>query len=102
MILFGYRNIKLKSYSYTAKELGLPSDNNSKIVIEYRQNYFHLFFIPFFPLNKFLAIEDSEEVGELSKNLENKIKSLIEKKTKAPWYTYLGLILIFIYIYHLF
>ncbi len=89
MIKFGIRSFKLKTYSL--EEFDIKTDPNSRMWIEYRQNYFHLLLIPLFPIDKVLQLRKGDnQLYELPANLHSEVEAKIKDKLKTPWYTYLG------------
>ncbi|WP_158977315.1 hypothetical protein [Cellulophaga sp. L1A9] len=101
MIIFGLRSLKLKSYSF--EEIGIANENSPKSRVEYRQKYFHLFFIPFFPVKKFFALRKEDgKLYDLNYSLTYKIEDAIKDKPKTPWYSFLVFILIFIMYFSIF
>ncbi|WP_422091796.1 hypothetical protein [Tenacibaculum ovolyticum] len=97
-MIFGLGSTKIKSYSF--QELGLTHEKSSEEEkVEYRQQYFHLFFIPFFPIKKFYGLR--KEDGKLY-DFTYKIENVIKDKPKTPWYSFLGFILIFIMYFSIF
>lgn len=75
-ILFGTYSIKVKS---------IESEGNQYKLF---QRVFHIFFIPFFPLARFWKTADGAIVENISQDLYLK-----ELKTKAPIYSYTGILL---------
>lgn len=84
-IVFGQRNFKIKQF--TPQELGLKSDSYIDFKIEVRQNYFHLYWIPFFGTGKFWAIRRDGELYELPNHYQHHIEES-QIKVRSPWYTY--------------
>jgi hypothetical protein len=96
MIIFGYRYFKIKSF--TPGELGLPDSLVEPYTIERRQRYFHLFFIPFLAIGKIWGIrKQDDKVYKVPEQIELYLKN---KKIKfsTPWYSYLGPIVILVYV----
>ncbi|MCT4616159.1 MAG: hypothetical protein N4A49_14975 [Marinifilaceae bacterium] len=84
-IVFGVRHFKLKSY--TLKELNLTEEDIDNVTIERRQNYFHLYWIPFFATGKSWALRKDDELYDLPAEYE----AILEKKEikhKTPYYTF--------------
>jgi hypothetical protein len=85
MIVFGIRHFTLKEIS--ASSLGLPGKKDLAFV----QSYFHLMYIPFFPLAKFwVTREDKNEMRLVGPDI---LLLLEEKKIiqpKTPWYSWAG------------
>jgi hypothetical protein len=70
MILYGWNSYLLKSVS--PAELGIINQPNLKI--EYRQRYFHLFFIPFIPIGRMWAVRQNGQLYEASPELVNALQ----------------------------
>lgn len=85
-IIFGLNSFLLSSQ--TPSELGIQS-SETPILIERRQRYFHLFFIPFFPCGKFWTIkkENDSNKYEVSPEMKAHLNALGVKHT-TPWYSY--------------
>ncbi|QKX06008.1 hypothetical protein HN014_14210 [Aquimarina sp. TRL1] len=94
-IKFGIRSVRLKSYSL--RELGLENEVNAKMRVEYRQNYFHLHFLPLFPTTKVLRLrKEDQQLYEIPEHIRTVIASQIKEKPKTPWYTFLGPIILLV------
>lgn len=94
-IKFGIRSVKLQSYS--PKELGLDKEIDSELKIEYRQNYFHLHFLPVFPTSKILRFRRTDkQLYEVPENIKSKILFKIKEKPRTPWYTFLAPLILII------
>lgn len=92
LIVFGIRYAKI-SY-YTPADFGLAdaSWNGTKFVSLAR--YFHLMYIPFFPVGKKWAMEQADgKQYELDPSVLAHINSYGIKQ-RTPWYTFIGLMLI--------
>ena len=87
MIVFGHNNFKIRSIS--PREIGIPETaGQQKITIEVRQRYFHLFWIPFFPIGKIYGIrkQGDSNLYEVPPQIKNAVLSKVDVKT--PWYSY--------------
>jgi len=86
MIVFGYNNFRIKSFS--PEEAGLPASEDENISFEVRQRYFHLFWIPFFPIGKIWGLKkgESEELYNIPHNIEIIVKENVSVST--PWYSF--------------
>lgn len=86
-IIYGIGSLRLKSY--TPGELTIKVSVPDDAVIELRQNYFHLFWIPFFPLRRNWIVVQSGKKYVLDRDTENK---LLLQKTKpgTPFFLYSG------------
>lgn len=91
MILYGWNNYLLKSVQ--PEELGISRSQVSDLRVEYRQKYFHLFFIPVFPLGKFWAIRQQGKMYEPSAEMHQALQS-IDVKTKHWIWAWSGIILV--------
>src|SRR5262245_46796849 len=67
-ILFGWNTYRLKAVS--PLELGLQTKEQTDIILEYRQRYFHLFFIPIFPIGRFWAVRKDGKLYHTPPELE--------------------------------
>ncbi len=94
MIVFGWNSILL--LKILAHEAGFAQPNeNVDYHIEIRQKYFHLMWIPFFPIGKMYALRQHAD-NELY-NLTPEALTALQQRfvaPKAPWYTYSLFILI--------
>ncbi|TDW48668.1 hypothetical protein EV144_103184 [Flavobacterium sp. 270] len=90
-IVFGQRNFKIREFS--PQELGFISDSSIDFNIEVRQNYFHIYWIPFCGTGKEWAIRRNGELYELPLEYHYHIQNR-QLKIRSPWYTYTWLILI--------
>lgn len=87
MIVFGHNNFKIKSFS--PRELGIPENpGDQKITLEVRQRYFHLFWIPFFPIGKAYVVrkEGDSNMYEMPLELQHVLSQRDDIKT--PWYSF--------------
>lgn len=86
-IIFGTGSFRLLHKK--PSELGLPSDLDAHITIEKRQEYFHLFWIPFFSVGQTWIMKKNGDKNRY--DVPDEIKSHLQSnypKHKAPWYTY--------------
>lgn len=85
-IVFGTRTFRLLNKK--PSELGLDKKLDAEFNIEKRQEYFHLFWIPFFSLGQIWAIKkhNDKSLYELPAELKNDLAGY--PKPKTPWYTY--------------
>ena len=90
MILYGWNNYRLTSVQ--PHELGIQRSANADMSIEYRQKYFHLFFIPVFPLGKFWAIKQSGKLYEPNPQLKQQLESM-NLSTKNGIWAWTGILL---------
>jgi hypothetical protein len=87
MIVFGWNSFKLDQCQ--PSKLGLPPETDSQFIIERRQKYFHLFWIPFFGIGKFWALRkfQDNQLYDAPIALHSLLESL-PLAHKTPWYTY--------------
>lgn len=83
-IVFGQRNFKIREFS--SHELGFTNEQHNNFNIEIRQNYFHIYWIPFFGTGKIWAIKKDGQLYELPAHYIYEIKK--RQKIRSPWYTY--------------
>lgn len=91
LIVFGIRHFKIKSYQ--ASEFGLIDPSWSNTRFEAVQRYFHIMYIPFFPVGKMIGTRGKD--GELY-HLDPRVAAHIstyQLKHKTLWYTFLAPIL---------
>lgn len=86
-IVFGWNHIKLKTF--TLEELNLDaSEENKDITFVVSQSYFHLFWIPFFPLGKRYSFKKGRDYFKVSPQIMAQIdKQQIHAKGK--WYAWM-------------
>jgi len=90
-IVFGQRNFKIKHLD--PHEIGLTTERNLNYSIEIRQNYFHVYWIPFFGTGKIWGIRRDGNLYEIPPEFLYEIKRK-QIKVRSPWYTYSWPILI--------
>jgi hypothetical protein len=91
-ILYGIGSIKIKTF--TLDELNINSDLPNNLSVVSRQTYFHLFFIPFFPLRKSWVGMLQGKYYQLSPEIISQIKLKVNSGV-TPWYSFIGMILLF-------
>lgn len=91
MILYGWNNYLLKSVQ--PEELGISRSQAPDLRVEYRQKYFHLFFIPVFPLGKFWAIRKQGQMYEPSVEMKQALQA-VDVKTKHWIWAWSGILLV--------
>lgn len=86
MIVFGHNNFRIKSF--LPQEAGLPASEYNNISFEVRQKYFHLFWIPFFPIGKIWGLkkEGTDELYVIPHEIETIVKKNVSVST--PWYSF--------------
>jgi hypothetical protein len=72
-ILFGWNTYLLKKISL--EQLGIPAQQ-AGASFEYRQKYFHLFFIPLFPLGRFWTVRQGGKLYHPNPELERVLDGL--------------------------
>ena len=92
-IIYGINSFLLKKIRLTY--FGKLEDDKHDLTIEIRQFYFHLFFIPFFGIGKNNFLRKEGELCSLPEEYEMQVQD-IRKNVKTPWYTFAGLILLFV------
>jgi len=91
MILYGWNNYVLKTVE--PHEIGISQNAGSNVQIQYRQKYFHLFFIPVFPIGKFWAIKQGGQLYQPSGEMQQALVG-IDVKTKNKIWAWTGLLLL--------
>lgn len=92
MIVFGWNSFDLTSFKPSS--VGMPVEMDVHTIVR-RQKYFHLFWIPFFPIGQVWIVKkkgDSESyvpTAEVSRHLDS-----LQLKYKTPWYSYAILLMI--------
>jgi hypothetical protein len=77
---------------YTARELGF-TDAGENALVECRQRYFHIWFLPFFPLGKFWVLKKGNEWYPLSKEQEKEMERRAEIPA-TPLYMWAGAVVV--------
>lgn len=91
-IVFGWNHLRIKTFQ--PHEIGLDPNEKYDFTIEARQKYFHLFWIPFFGIGKSWAIrKNGGKLYEVPAEL-NITLAVLENDLSAPWYTFLGPLLL--------
>jgi hypothetical protein len=92
LIVFGIRHVTLQRHK--AHEFGFNDPSWSNTEIEAAQRYFHLLYIPFFPLDKIYGIRGTDrQLYKVTPQVETQIRSY-KLNYRTPWYTFSGLILL--------
>lgn len=88
MIVFGYNNFLIKSY--TPAELGYPQEEGAvKLRFEIRQRYAHIFWIPFFPIGKFWVMRRAGDNNKYEvPQVMLKLVENLEGQVRTPWYSF--------------
>lgn len=92
LIVFGVRNVTAKSYEPAQFGLIDPSWNGTAIIAMVK--YFHLMYIPFFPVGTQWALRQSD--GK-KYEMNYSVKQHVEQagvQLKTPWWAFSGLILV--------
>ena len=84
-VVFGIKHFKIKSYSL--QELGLSESENKTVTIEKRQQYFHLYWIPFFALGQIWVLRKDDEMFDLPAEYETALNAM-NIKHRTPFYTF--------------
>lgn len=94
MIVFGHNSFLL--HAAKPSQLGLPSELDEQFIIERRQRYFHLFWIPTFGIGKIWTLRkmSDNQLYEPNGQLASLLNSL-PLQEKTPWYTYSLLVIAF-------
>lgn len=90
-IVFGWNSFTLKSR--TPAEAGLPNTDEKISAFELRQKYFHIFYIPLFPIGQQWAARKDGKLYNVASLLETHL-NLQPVSKRTPWYTFTGPILI--------
>ena len=91
MIVYGWNSYLLKTVSLV--ELGIISNEQVDTKIEYRQKYFHLFFIPFFPIGRIWAVRQAGKLYDVNPDIKDRLQQ-IDTSTKHKIWAWSGLLLI--------
>jgi hypothetical protein len=85
-IVFGNNHFLIKSYSLVDVGIYDPSANGYRL--EYRQKYFHLYFLPTIPTGKFWALRKPNDNNyyEISQAMHEHIQSLNLESQSVSWY----------------
>lgn len=91
-IVFGWNHFKIRSFQ--PYEIGMNPSEKYDFTIEARQKYFHLFWIPFLGIGKSWVIrKNGGKLYEVPLEIRPSLAAF-EKDLKAPWYTFLGPLLL--------
>jgi hypothetical protein len=90
-MVYGIGSVRLKSY--TAEELKIDNLLPADLVVELRQTYFHLFWIPFFPLRKRWTGIRSDRQYHLGSAIESRL-SRQKAVSRTPVSLYAGSMLV--------
>lgn len=82
-IIFGTNSYRLKSVS--PMEISAQFAAQSDLKIEYRQRYFHLFFIPFFPIGKVWSVRQGGKLYHASDELKLALQDVQPEKKHLLW-----------------
>jgi hypothetical protein len=96
MILFGRNHFLVKKVK--PEEIGMFDAEHRSMHFELRQKYFHLYYIPFFPLGQEWFLRQNHELYHTTSAVENKLKnrfpSIVDWKSFAlPILIFVGVIL---------
>jgi hypothetical protein len=90
MIVYGWNSYLLKSVSLV--ELGIITNDTPDTNIEYRQKYFHLFFIPFFPIGRIWVVRQGGKMYDVAPEIKDRLNH-VETATKHKIWAWSGLLL---------
>lgn len=87
MIVFGWNSFNLATVK--PSKVDLPAEMDSDITIERVQKYFHLFWIPFFPIGQIWIIKKKGDSDSYEPTpAMNQYLNTLQLNYKTPWYTY--------------
>lgn len=87
MIVFGHNNFNIKTF--TPRDLRMPHEAGAeKIEFQVRQRYFHLFWIPFFPIGKLYVMKRAGDTNKyvMPEDIKRRIKT--QHNVRTPWYSF--------------
>jgi len=82
MIVYGWNSYRLKTV--TPEEIGIYNSQND-ISFEYRQKYFHLFWIPCFPLGKIWSVRQGGQLYHPAPELMETLRSIRAGGKREIW-----------------
>lgn len=91
-MVFGWSHFKLKSIDPYAA--GLTQNPQPGYQIEIRQRYFHLLWIPCFPLGKKWALRKDGALYEMPEPYKYVLQERKDLHASTPWYTFAGPLII--------
>ncbi len=87
MIVFGWNTFKLASFKPSSVDL--PKEMDTQVTIERKQKYFHLFWIPFFPIGQVWTIKKKGDSNTYEPTTAiNQYLDSLQLTYKTPWYTF--------------
>jgi hypothetical protein len=89
-LIFGFKTFKLKTF--TDEDLNLKGQVIEDILFEVRQQYFHVYLIPFFSTKKLYIEIRNKEPYPMDPRYVDLINS--SNTFKTPWYSFAGWLLI--------
>jgi hypothetical protein len=93
MIFYGWNSFTLDSCK--PSKLGLPPDLDVEYDVQRIQKYFHLYWIPFFPIGKKWVLYKRSDKQQYEPNAELlKFLNSLPVKHPTPWYAFALLYLI--------
>jgi hypothetical protein len=96
MLRIGVRDFKIKEY--TPQELGITTPDLQNFVFQHRQRFFHIMFIPTFPVGQYWCMREKDEsfAPKLSipYSVEDRLRELGYSESRIPWYSFALLIAI--------
>lgn len=91
MIVYGWSSFQI--HSAPIQQYPFGQDFAPGVEVEIRQKYAHIFWIPFFSIGKMWVLKQNDQMFEMQPQMK---EALIQYgvKTKTPWYSFIGLILV--------
>ena len=83
MIVYGWNSYVLKSVSLM--DLGIISNEQTDSKIEYRQKYFHLFFIPCIPIGRMWAVKQAGKLYEVNPDILSRLEQVETRNKNWIW-----------------
>lgn len=87
LIFFGWRSFVLQNYK--PSEIGLPAHLDGQMSFQFRQKYFHIFWIPCFPTGQVWVLRKTDDSGHYG--VPEDIQKLLwvrAPEVPTPWYTF--------------
>ena len=83
MILYGWNSYVLKSVSLV--DLGIVTNEQTDTKIQYRQKYFHLFFIPCIPIGRMWAVRQAGQLYEVNPDILSRLDQVDKRNKNWIW-----------------
>jgi hypothetical protein len=87
MVVFGWNSFKLQSYR--PSEIGLLAELDAKMSFQFRQKYFHIFWIPCFPMGQAWVMRKTNDSQHYA--VPEDVQKLLWVRAPdvgTPWYTF--------------